>query len=113
LSLGGPSVIIWGMSGLTTKEVLRLAALANLTLTDGEIESLRLELFDVINYFEGLKKLRTDNVLPTSQTTGLNDILRQDKIDATRILSLEEALSGTEKVHNGAFVVQQVIDKDK
>lgn len=101
------------MSGLTTGEVLRLATLANLTLTKEEINSLKVELSDVINYFEKLKKLRTDEISPTSQTTGLENVLKKDKVDATRILTKEEVLSATDKTHSSAFVVPQVIDKDK
>lgn len=100
------------MSSLTTDDVLRLARLANLTLTDIEIDSLKTQLSDVINYFEELKEVPTDNVIPTSQTTGLEDVLRDDNIDPTRTLSIDEALSGTEKTHNGYFVVDQVIDKN-
>ena len=89
------------MSGLTTDEILHLSRLANLTLSKKETTTLKDQLSDVINYFKELKKLRTDDVSPTSQTTGLEDVLREDQVDAT-----------TDKTHNGAFVVPQVIDKD-
>lgn len=100
------------MSSLTNDDVLRLARLANLTLTDQEIDSLKTQLSDVIVYFEELKEVPTDSVMPTSQTTGLEDVLRDDNVDPTRTLSIDEALSGTDKIHNGYFVVDQVIDKD-
>lgn len=101
------------MSKLTNDDIPRLAALANLSLTDSEIKSLKAQLSDVINYFEELKKVPTDNVLPTSQTTGLEDVLRDDVIDPNRILKVADATSGTEKIHNDYFVVDQVIKKDE
>lgn len=99
------------MSSLTTDDILRLAKLANLTLTDREISSLKTQLSDVIDYFEELKKVSTDNVIPTSQTTGLEDVLRSDEVDTTRILPVEDAIAGTDKIHNDYFVVDQVINK--
>ena len=98
---------------LSTSDVLRLAALANLTLAKKEVDILKSQLSNVINYFEELKKLRTDDVAPTSRTTGLEGVLRDDQVDTERILSVEDATSGSEKIHNNTFVVAQVITKDQ
>lgn len=100
------------MSALTDDNILHLAKLASLSITPEEIGTLKSQLSGVLDYFDELKKLRTDNVPPTSQTTGLEDVLRNDMSDSDKILSNEEALSGTDKTHNGAFVVPQVIDKE-
>jgi len=101
------------MSSLTSKDVLRLARLANIILSKPEVTSLKEELSEVVDYFEKLKKVNTENIKPTSQTTGLQDVLRDDEVDTSLILPREDALSGTEKTHNGYFVVTQVVDKDK
>lgn len=100
------------MSKLTGSLVLHLAKLANLTLTEKEVQTLRAQLSEVLSYFDELKSIRTDSVEPTSQTTGLEDVLREDEIEPTRILSDYQVLSGTKNTHKGAFVVPQVIDKD-
>ena len=101
------------MSALSTDEVLRLAKLANLTLTNEEINSIKSELSEILNYFQNLKKLRTDDVTGTSQTTGLEDVLRPDEINTLSILDAKEATSGTDNIHNNSFVVPQVIDKEQ
>jgi aspartyl-tRNA(Asn)/glutamyl-tRNA(Gln) amidotransferase subunit C len=101
------------MSSLSSDDVLRIAKLARLKLSKKEVDSLKTELSSVINYFTELTELRTDNIEPTSQTTGLKDVLRADEIDEPRMLSADSATSGTEKVHNNYFVVPQVIDKDQ
>jgi aspartyl-tRNA(Asn)/glutamyl-tRNA(Gln) amidotransferase subunit C len=99
------------MAKLTTDEILQLSRLANLILKKKEIETLKSQLSDILNYFEELKNLKTDNVVPTSQTTGLSGIIREDKVENSRILTNEEATSGTRSLRGGTFVVSQVIDK--
>lgn len=100
------------MSSLNFDDVLRLAKLANITISNEEVGTFKTQLSDVIAYFEKLKKLDTESVEPTSQFTGLEDVLREDKINPLRVLSQESATSGTDKTYNGYFVVDQLIDKD-
>lgn len=99
------------MSSLTTRQVLHLSKLANLSLSKAEIKAMSRQLSEVLNYFEQLNQLRVDEVSPTSQTTGLTNVLRADEVNSLQVLTNDEATSGTEKVHNGAFVVPQVLDK--
>lgn len=101
------------MSSLSSDEVLRVARLSKLSLSKKETQSLKSELSAIIDYFTELTKLRTDNIEPTSQTTGLTDVLRADEIDEARVLPVKDAVSGTEKIHNNYFVVSQVIDKEQ
>lgn len=101
------------MSTLRGGDILHLAGLANLALSETEIKILKTQLSEVLSYFEELKELRTDDVSPTSQTTGLTDVLREDVVDPTCVLAEADALSGTEKTHNNSFVVGQVIRKEQ
>lgn len=101
------------MSSLTQSDILHVGKLANLTFKKSELKTFKDQLSHVLNYFEELKKVNTDNVEPTSQTTGLENVSRSDEIDNVSVLSNEEATSGTEKIHNGAFVVPQVLDKEQ
>jgi Asp-tRNA(Asn)/Glu-tRNA(Gln) amidotransferase C subunit len=39
--------------------------------------------------------------------------MREDEIDVTRVLTQEQALSGTEETHNGYFVVDNVLTEKK
>ena len=98
------------MTHLTTDEVAHVALLANLPLSKEELEKFKDQLSPVISYIDELSEVDTDDVPPTSQTTGLENVMREDEIDVTRILSQEQALSGTEKTHNGYFVVDMVLE---
>jgi len=99
------------MKGIDKKEVLHVAKLANLALSSKEVETFGRQLSEVVNYVGELKKVNTDGVVPTSQTTGLEDVFRLDRVIIKASLSNEEALSGTEKTHNGYFVVPAPLKK--
>jgi aspartyl-tRNA(Asn)/glutamyl-tRNA(Gln) amidotransferase subunit C len=97
------------MARLTKKQVLHVAELSNLKLTDAEIEKFTPQLDKIIEFVGALEEVNTDNVLPTVQTTGLTNVLREDKIIAENILSQSKALSGTDG-HNGYFKVKAVLE---
>ena len=62
------------------------------------------DITKVLNLVSKLKQVDTKNVVPTSQVTGLINVLREDVIDSTRTLTQEEALSNAKKQLNGFFV---------
>lgn len=101
------------MAKLTAKDVLHVATLANLKLTKNEVEKFRKQLSKVIAYVEDLKKVDASKIDPTSQTTSLKNVTREDKIKTSDSLKLEEALSGTEKIHNNYFVVPRIIEEGR
>lgn len=99
------------MSRINSSDVAHLGKLASLKLTAKETAKYAKELGRIIDYIESLSEVATEGVEPTSQTTGLVNSLRSDKINPTRILSGEEATSGTENTHNNYFVVGRVLAK--
>jgi len=68
------------MSGLTREDVLKLAKLSRLRLSDEEIEKYQAELSELIEYVEQLKNVDTDELEPTNQVTGLKNVWREDEI---------------------------------
>lgn len=101
------------MAKLTKADVVHVARLANLTLTDSEIEKFLGQLSTIVNYISELESVDTSNVEPTSQTTGLVNVTREDEIDSINMLSQDEALSGTDKTHNGLFMVDAILKNRK
>ena len=93
---------------LTRKEVLHIARLANLHLTEKEVRKFQHELSDILEYIEILNELDTGGVRPTSQVTGLENVFRKDEIEES--LSQKEALSGTKQKHNGYFKVKSIFN---
>src|SRR3989304_10461641 len=97
------------MSKLSEKDILHVAKLAKLTLSRGEIDRYQKQLSEVVGYVEELNEVETQGVLPTSQTTGLEDVLREDEIKVDDCLSPEEALSGTDKGVNNYFAAPPLL----
>jgi len=60
-------------------EVRHIAKLAQLKLTEAEVKKFQRQLSEILTYVEQLKKVKTKNVEPTGQVTGLENIFRQDK----------------------------------
>jgi aspartyl-tRNA(Asn)/glutamyl-tRNA(Gln) amidotransferase subunit C len=68
------------MAKLTREDVLKLADLSKLRLSEEEVEKLRSELSEILNYVKILDKVDTDNLEPTYQITGLKNVMRPDEI---------------------------------
>lgn len=67
-------------SKLTRDEVKKVAKLANIELTDVEVEKFQKQLSEVLAYVEKLKEVETSHIEPTSQVTGLENVFREDEI---------------------------------
>jgi len=68
------------MSDLTTEQVLHIAALARLTLKEGEVETMTKELGSILEYIEVLHEVDTSATEPTAQVTGMTNALREDTV---------------------------------
>jgi len=67
------------MSKLSRDDVLKLAALSKLKLSDEEVEKLRGELSEILNYVEILDDVDVAGLNPTYQVTGLDNVWRPDE----------------------------------
>ena len=101
------------MAKLTKADVVHVAKLANLSLTEDEVEKFLKQLSSVVEYVSELESVDTSNIEPTSQTSGLLNVVREDEINVSNILSQNEALSGTDKDKNGLFEVEAILKSRK
>ncbi|MFH1971584.1 MAG: Asp-tRNA(Asn)/Glu-tRNA(Gln) amidotransferase subunit GatC [Patescibacteria group bacterium] len=99
------------MTNLTRKQVTHIAKLANLKISEKEIIKFQEQLSNIIDYVGELNKVDTKDTESTSQTTGLLDVKREDELIQKDSLTIEEALSGTEKTHNGYFKVSAILEE--
>ncbi len=65
---------------LLRDDVLKLARLANLSLTEKEVAQYQEELSAIFEYIEVLNDADVDGVEPTAQITGLENVARKDEI---------------------------------
>lgn len=68
------------MSKLTREDILKLARLARLQLTDDEVDEYAGELSVILRYVEQLSDVDVTGLLPTNQVTGLVNVTREDEI---------------------------------
>lgn len=100
------------MAKITKDTVDHIAKLAKIPVTEKEKEELAAGFNKTLTVVDELFKVSVENVEPTHQVTGLENVLREDKVDEKKILSQEQALSNTKNKHNGYFVVDQILAED-
>lgn len=79
---------------LSNQEVQHIAQLARLGLKNGEAEKFSKQLNEILGYVELLKEVDTEDVQPTSQVTGLENVSRKDVV--RRFCEKDELLACTE-----------------
>ena len=93
-----------GGSGLSRDQVLHVARLARLELTDEEVERFGTELSKVLDHIETIGELGDmADVEPTSHVVAVENALRAD--EPTPSLSQQEALAGAPDPAQGGFRV--------
>jgi len=90
-------------------DIKQIASLANLQLSPEQEQLFSSQLTDTLKNISIINELDTQNVIPTSQVTGLENITRPDVIDRTRVLNQEQAISQARRSHRGYIVVPSVI----
>lgn len=66
------------MANLTQKDVLKLASLAKIQLSNSELEQFTIELDEILKYVELLQEVDVSDLKPTNQVTGLTNVMRDD-----------------------------------
>ena len=96
------------MSKLTHADVLRVAHLARLELSEDEAERMTTELAQILDHVEALQALDTEGTVPTAHAIPLATPLRPD-VPAPAV-DAELALSNAPRREGHAFAVPKVIE---
>lgn len=92
---------------ITRKEVEHVAHLARLNLSDQELEKITGQLDDMLNYFDSLAELDTENIKPTTHAFEISNAFREDVVKPS--LSTKDALSNSPQHNEESFTVPRVI----
>jgi len=68
------------MTKLSREDILKLAHLARIELTEPEIEEYQQELSEILQYVEQLQPVDVTGLKPTNQVSGLTNVMREDEI---------------------------------
>jgi aspartyl-tRNA(Asn)/glutamyl-tRNA(Gln) amidotransferase subunit C len=93
---------------LTRDEVLHIARLARLGLTEAEITRLQGQLSQILDQFEVLRAIDTDDVPPTAYTFALENVVRDD--EARPSLPVDVALANAPLREGGFIRVRRVLE---
>lgn len=66
--------------GLTREEVLHIARLARVGVSDADVERLREQLSNILENFDVLRQVNTDDVPPTGHAIALQNVMRADEV---------------------------------
>lgn len=88
---------------LDRAQVLHVASLAKLELSELEVERMAGELAKVLDHIEKIRELDLDGVSPTAHVVDSAGALRADRPQPC--LTPEQALSGAPEAVNGGFGV--------
>jgi aspartyl-tRNA(Asn)/glutamyl-tRNA(Gln) amidotransferase subunit C len=93
---------------LSKEEVLHIAALAKVGVTDADVEKMREQLSNILENFGALQKLDTQNVAPTAQSIALHNVIMPDEILPS--LFSEEVLANAPQREGDFFKVKIVLE---
>jgi aspartyl-tRNA(Asn)/glutamyl-tRNA(Gln) amidotransferase subunit C len=95
---------------LTRNDVLKVARLARLKLTDAEVDDYTDKLGSVLAYVDLLNEIDTEEVEPMVHAVELNSVFRRDEVRPS--LAREAALSNAPKTDGQFFLVPQILDAE-
>jgi aspartyl-tRNA(Asn)/glutamyl-tRNA(Gln) amidotransferase subunit C len=96
------------MARLTREEVLHIARLARLGLSEEEIGRLQEQLSNILENFEVLKQVDTANVLPTAQPNALCNVMKDDVVQPS--MPQEDVLANAPRREGEFFRTRPVLE---
>lgn len=94
---------------LSREEVLHIARLARLGITDAEVDKMQEQLSNILDNFEVLAGVDTENVPPTAQSVDLLSVMREDKV--TPSLPVTDILANAPRQESEFFKVNAVLEE--
>lgn len=93
---------------LSREEVLHIALLARLGLTETEVDRLREQLSNILENFEALQQVDTGDIPPTTQSVALQNVVGADEV--TDSLPQSQVLANAPQKEENFFRVRAVLE---
>ena len=93
---------------LSREEVVHIALLARLGLSEEELEKFREQLSNILDNFEILQQVDTSNVPPTAYPIPLENVVREDETSPS--LPQSEILANAPRQEESWFRVKAVLE---
>jgi aspartyl-tRNA(Asn)/glutamyl-tRNA(Gln) amidotransferase subunit C len=96
------------MTKLSRDDVLKLASLARISVSDDEVAEFSEELSAILQYVEQLSGVDVTGLQPTNQVTGLTNVMRADEVKEYGYQPLE-LLKNVPKTQDNMLKVKRMI----
>jgi aspartyl-tRNA(Asn)/glutamyl-tRNA(Gln) amidotransferase subunit C len=96
------------MVTLDREQVEHIADLARLALSDEEITTYQAQLSAILEHFEHLQELETEEIPPTATALPLRSVMRTDEVE--RPLERRKLLENAPEAEDGCFRVPAVLE---
>lgn len=94
---------------LSREDVERIAHLARLELTDGELAAYQQQLSAVLEYAARLNALDLSSIEPSAHAVARTNVMRDDVVEPS--LPLDEVLFNAAETAHDQFLIQAVLDE--
>ena len=92
---------------ITKDNVLHVAGLARLELSEGEVEKYEAELNDVLKFMDKLNELDTQGIEPTAHVLEINNVFREDIVEES--FGVEDILFNAPDREDDYFKVPSIL----
>ncbi|MCC7450064.1 MAG: Asp-tRNA(Asn)/Glu-tRNA(Gln) amidotransferase subunit GatC [Anaerolineae bacterium] len=93
---------------LSREQVMEIAELAKLELTEAELDHYAEQLSAILDYAARLDQLNTDHISPTATVLPIQNVMRDDVPRPS--LSPDQVVANAPAAANGQFKVDAVLD---
>ena len=93
---------------LSRKEVLHIALLARLGLTEAEVDRISEQLSNILENFEVLQQVDTTDIPPTAQSVALQNVVSADEVAPS--LPPAQVLANAPRKEGDLFRVRAVLE---
>lgn len=93
---------------ITREEVLHVAKLARLNLTDEEAARLEADMASIIGFADKLNELDTEGVVPTAHAIPMQNAFRPDEVKSS--FDRDEILKNAPQAEDGGFIIPKVVE---
>lgn len=94
---------------LDKEQVKHIAELARLELSEEEIAKYGDQLTGILSFVEQLQEVNTDDVEPTAQVTGMENIFREDEVENWDEKEVADALAQAPDFEDGQIKVKRIL----
>ncbi len=96
------------MSTFSDDDIIKLANLSRLKLTQDEVRRYKKELTAIVGYVQRLQDVDIEGLSPTSQVTGLSNVVRTDDVIDYGV-SPDELLANAPQTEGHQFKVKRMV----